>query len=200
MSSVPVHVSVLPYDPAWPTKFDAIKASIAEILSHTPYLSIEHVGSTSVPGLWAKPIIDIDIIVAPISGSTSPEAWEQAIKPVAETLVQHGFLSKGWMNVPGRWCIKSPDQNPKRNIYICVQGCLALRNHLGVRRVLRGNDTLRDEYSEVKRKLSEQVYSHIDFYTEGKTPILLKILNLVEDITAEERNEIIGHNEVLAKK
>ena len=59
-------VVVVPYDPAWPAQFAAIRASLAAALAAagTAYISIEHVGSTSVPGLWAKPQLDIDVVVA----------------------------------------------------------------------------------------------------------------------------------------
>jgi GrpB-like predicted nucleotidyltransferase (UPF0157 family) len=59
-------VVVVPYDPAWPAQFADIRASLAAALAAAgaAYLSIEHVGSTSVPGLWAKPQLDIDVVVA----------------------------------------------------------------------------------------------------------------------------------------
>lgn len=60
-----LQIAVLDYDPAWATHFERIKAELLAALSSVPILAIEHVGSTSILGLAAKPIIDIDIVVAP---------------------------------------------------------------------------------------------------------------------------------------
>ncbi|KZP26090.1 UPF0157-domain-containing protein, partial [Athelia psychrophila] len=77
---VQMWVSVLPYDPAWATAFSQMRTSLSAALEGVPVISIEHVGSTSVPGLAAKPIIDIDIIVAP-----------EDIPSAMELLTAHGY-------------------------------------------------------------------------------------------------------------
>lgn len=60
-----LQVAVLDYDPQWAIHFQRIKSEILAALSEVPVIAVEHVGSTSVPGLAAKPIIDIDVVVAP---------------------------------------------------------------------------------------------------------------------------------------
>jgi GrpB-like predicted nucleotidyltransferase (UPF0157 family) len=60
-----LQIAVLDYDPLWAQQFARIKAEILEALTKVPVITVEHVGSTSVPGLAAKPIIDIDVVVAP---------------------------------------------------------------------------------------------------------------------------------------
>jgi GrpB-like predicted nucleotidyltransferase (UPF0157 family) len=193
-------IEVVPYNPEWPHQFEKIKSRLEQALFDIPYQSIEHVGSTSVSDLWAKPIIDIDIVVSVpasasvISESSQKTAYESAVLPVVSQLVKHGYESRGWMGIPGRWTVRSPFAEPKQNTYVCVDGCVALRNHLGVRRVLRTNESLREEYSAVKRKLADKAGDDTEAYVEGKIPILQKILMLCSELTNEERQEIIGVN------
>ncbi|HLU31019.1 MAG TPA: GrpB family protein, partial [Acidimicrobiia bacterium] len=59
-----MRIEVVAYDPGWPERFEAIRAQLGEALNAVEVLAIEHVGSTSVPGLAAKPVIDVDVVVA----------------------------------------------------------------------------------------------------------------------------------------
>src|SRR5258708_39430665 len=91
-------------------------------------VAIEHVGSTSVPGLAAKPIIDCDLIV---SGAD--------VSAASSVLVSLGFTPLGELGIPQRWAFKEPARLAGTNTYVIVDGCLSLRNHLAVRDVLRAN-------------------------------------------------------------
>jgi len=124
------------------------------------------VGSTSVPHLAAKPIIDIDIIVP----------TPAAVAPVVAALVSRaGFTDLGELGIAGRYCVKDSEQTPPRNIYVCVEGAAALRNHLGLRDVLRRDDALRDEYARVKLALAGAGMDVID-YVAAKGVVVQKIL------------------------
>jgi GrpB-like predicted nucleotidyltransferase (UPF0157 family) len=177
-----MRVKVVPYDEQWPIHFSTIKSHLSAILQHTPHKRIEHIGSTSVPGLWAKPIIDIDIIV--------PSSADVA--PVTEELVAARYTYVGELGIQGRHAVKVPQDDKvgiPRNVYICIDGCVALRNHLGVRDVLRGDAELREEYSSVKKALAEREVDDIGEYVEGKSEVLQKILSRV-DLTEEEKRDI----------
>lgn len=156
---------VVPYDPEWPARFESIETALQRALVGVPVLAIEHVGSTSVPGLAAKPVIDIDIVVR---GDTVPAA--------VAALEAIGYRHIGDLGVPDREAFRAPSLAPRQNIYVTVEGCLSLRNHLGVRDILRARPDLRDEYGAVKLALANQT-DDIEVYLDGKTDIVLKILS-----------------------
>lgn len=147
-------IDVLDYNPAWPARFESLKAIYASALDRAgvPYLSIEHVGSTSVPGLAAKPVIDIDIVV---------EGAE--VGPAAEVLVGLGFEPRGELGIPQRYAFWEPDSLVGTNTYVVAAGSLALKNHLSLREVLRSDPALRDEYSRAKRDAGRRAADIYDY-------------------------------------
>ncbi|WP_247826514.1 GrpB family protein [Arthrobacter antioxidans] len=143
-----------------------------------PIISIEHVGSTAVPGLPAKPILDIDIIVR-----------RDVVPPAIEALERAGYAHRGDLGVTDREAFAAPDETPARNVYLCVTGTLHLRNHLAVRAALRADPALRDRYGAVKRQLAGEPDMDIHRYIAGKSAVLQDIL-AVSDLTPEEKSEI----------
>src|SRR6266536_5752002 len=129
-------IIVVPYDPQWPKDFLTIKAELEPLLNGIPVISIEHVGSTSVLGLRAKPIIDVDVVVSRDIVTTAIEAL---------TTEEAGYTYMGEWQIPDRHVLRllvQHQREPTRNLYVCVDGCQALKNHLGVRDVLRRDDAL----------------------------------------------------------
>ncbi len=157
-------ITVVDYDPRWPAVFDALRAKYEAALVGVPVVGIEHVGSTSVPGLAAKPVIDIDIVVA------APQV-DAALAAMANA----GFRSRGELGIEDRWALRAPPDTPRTNTYVVVAGSLALRNHLGVRDVLRNDAALRDEYASLKRALAQKVDNGSQ-YVEAKSSLLSLIL------------------------
>jgi GrpB-like predicted nucleotidyltransferase (UPF0157 family) len=157
-------IIVVDYDPQWPEAFVTIRTTLQSLLVGIPVVAIEHVGSTSVPGLAAKPIIDIDVIVDRADVDAAIAALEAA-----------GYKPLGDMGVPERYAFKTPAGGIRQNTYITVDGCLSLRNHLGLREVLRSDPILRGEYSAVKQRLAAET-DDIDVYIDGKTSIVRRIL------------------------
>jgi GrpB-like predicted nucleotidyltransferase (UPF0157 family) len=174
-------IQVVPYDPTWPAQFRTIATSLCAALTGVPILSIEHVGSTSVPNLAAKPIIDVDIIVARPNAGAAIAALQKA-----------GYAHQGNLGLVDRDSFAappastSPRASPNANIYLCVEGTVHLRNHLAVREALRSRPDLRDEYAHVKRQLAAVPGMHIDRYLAGKSGVLAKVLDL-SDLTEEEK-------------
>lgn len=152
-------------NPQWPASFALIKASLQEALHFVPILEIEHVGSTSVAGLAAKPILDVDVVV---TGTSIPIA--------IAALEKSGYIYYGTWGTPDRHALRMPGQDPAVNLYVCLEDCLALRNHLAVRDLLRKDEKLRDEYSAVKFQLAEKEWENMMEYAEAKNSILGKIL------------------------
>lgn len=176
-------IEVTPYDPRWPIQFEHIADTIRPAIAHIPNATIEHVGSTSVPGLAAKPIIDIDVVVD-----------REHIPAGIAALASIGYAHRGDLGVPGREAFYPPEDTPKRHLYLCERGCLSLRNHLAVRDILRTRPDLRDQYAAVKLALAADPTMDIDTYIDGKSAVLQQVLALAEDINPEERALILGVN------
>ena len=170
-------IEIVDYDPVWPARFETLRQLYENVLTGVAILGIEHVGSTSVPGLAAKPLIDIDIVVTVDQVARAIEAMEQA-----------GFLSLGERGIPDRWALQAPSDLPRTNTYVVVEGSLALRNHLAVRDQLRHEVALRDQYAALKRSIAASVHD-IDQYVEKKSSFLSVVLELA-GLTAEERDAI----------
>ena len=153
-----------------------------------PVVAIEHVGSTSVPGLTAKPVIDCDIVVA------RPD-----VAMASEVLTGLGFKPKGELGIPLRWAFKEPQRLAGTSTYIVVAGSLSLRNHLAVRVTLRADAGLRQEYAAVKRRAGATA-ANIDDYGHAKNAMVQKILaaaGLTEDERASiNANQVPSHDEV----
>lgn len=172
-------IIIEPHDPAWISEFNRTKGNLQKILSDVSILSIEHVGSTSIPGLLAKPVLDIDIIVA-----------SESVPGASVALVKAGYTALGDQGVPFRFAFRQPvfqkaDQTDesrgirgemRRNTYVIVDRCIALRNHLDLKRMLLENEELRDKYGEVKRGLVNGGVQSMSKYCKGKNEVVLKIL------------------------
>jgi GrpB-like predicted nucleotidyltransferase (UPF0157 family) len=159
-------IEVVDYDPAWTARFEALRSEYAAALSaaRVPVVAIEHVGSTSVPGLAAKPIIDCDIVVV-----------EPHVEAATAVLVSLGFTPLGELGIPQRWAFDEPERLAGTNTYLIVAGSLSLRNHLAVRDALRADGQLRDEYGEVKKRVGAEA-ADIYAYGAGKNAMVQRIL------------------------
>lgn len=159
-------VVVEEYNPLWAKQFEQVKHELEDCLQGTRYLRIEHVGSTSVPGLAAKPILDIDIVIQ-----------RQQLQGVIETLtIKGGYEYKGDQGIPDREAFRKPNANPATNLYACIEGSQALRNHLAVRDMCRGDAHARDMYAQKKRELATKDWPNVDAYAEAKNEVLQWIL------------------------
>jgi GrpB-like predicted nucleotidyltransferase (UPF0157 family) len=159
-------VEVSDYDPGWRLRFETLRDDYSAALSvaGVGFVSIEHVGSTSVPGLAAKPVIDVDIVV---------EAG--AVGPASAVLVDLGFEPRGELGIPQRWAFWEPERLAGTNTYVIAAGSLALRNHLLLRDTLRADAGLRAEYGAVKKRIGAGA-ADIYEYGAGKNPTIQKIL------------------------
>jgi GrpB-like predicted nucleotidyltransferase (UPF0157 family) len=158
-------VTVVDYDPAWPTQFASLRSTIWSAVGDIA-VAIEHVGSTSVPGLAAKPVIDIDVVV---SSSTD-------VLVTIKRLAAIGYEHQGNLGVEGREAFNCPTEPPRRHLYVCVQGGTALQNHLILRDYLRKNNASTAEYGRLKKELAAQFPTDIDKYIDGKTDFIVKVL------------------------
>jgi GrpB-like predicted nucleotidyltransferase (UPF0157 family) len=159
-------IVVVEYRAQWATTFQQLRLNIWPAVADVA-TSVEHVGSTSVPGLAAKPIIDISVVV-PVAGDV----------PIAiQRLAALGYVHCGNLGVEGREAFQAPGPSPRHHLYLCTSDSLALRNHLIVRDYLRVHPEVARRYGALKKSLAERYPEDIDAYTEGKTEVILEILS-----------------------
>lgn len=158
-------IAVVDYDPAWPATFELLRSAIWPVVNDIA-AAIEHVGSTAVPGLVAKPVIDLDVVV--------PSASVVAI--AVRRLGTIGYVHRGDLGVPGREAFAAPASLPRHHLYLCPAGSPALANHLAVRDHLRAHPYLVEEYGTLKKQLAVRFAHDSEGYTAGKTTMLLRIL------------------------
>ena len=158
-------IYIVEYDPCWKTRFNEFKDVLWPVVADHS-IGFEHVGSTAVEGLAAKPIIDIDIVVSSMN----------ALLKVIERLVPLGYVHQGELGIQGRHAFFQQVNVSKLHLYVCLEGSLGLRNHLALRDYLRAHPSAVKEYSNLKKRLAQQYPNNIDCYVEGKTSFIAAIL------------------------
>lgn len=174
-------VVVVDYDPNWPKLFETLRSSIWPAVADI-VLSIEHVGSTSVPGLAAKPIIDIDVV-----------ASEDMISEGIARLTTLGYEHLGDLGIPQRHAFRRPQGTVAHNLYLCPATSPALANHLAIRDYLRANPAAAEAYGDLKKRLAQEFTHDIDGYVESKTDFLVNILR-EQGFSSESVEEIERSN------
>lgn len=158
-------VRVVAYDPEWPRIFERIRSYVWPAVRDIA-IDVEHVGSTSVPGLSAKPVIDACIVV-----QSSRE-----VPACIERLAGIDYVHRGNLGVPEREAFRRPDHLPRHHLYLSPRESLSLKNHLGFRDYLRSHPDAAREYGALKASLARRFPEDIDRYIVGKTDFVLRIL------------------------
>lgn len=162
-------VIVTPYDKAWKTAFEEIKSEIESAIGDL-IIGIEHVGSTSVEGLSAKPCIDIDVIIKDYS----------VFNAVVKELEKIGYIHKGDLGIKDREAFKYVDKPhlQTHHLYVCPQYSEELRRHITFRDFLRSNAEAVPKYGLVKEKAAQLFPNDIDKYIEYKSPCIEELYKL----------------------
>lgn len=171
-------IVVVDYDPQWPEVFERLRSTVWPAVRDIA-VAIEHVGSTSVPGLAAKPIIDLSVVVR--DDSDLPAAIER--------LAMLGYVHRGNFGVDGREAFDSSAGSPAHNLYVCPRESPSLANHLAVRDYLRAHPETAAEYGELKQQLAKRFPHDIESYIDGKADLLLRVLRAA-GLTAARLAEI----------
>ena len=159
-------VIVMPYDESWEDAFEQIKneieAAIGDII-----LGIEHIGSTAVKGLSAKPCIDIDVIIKDYS----------VFDEIVNKLGTIGYIHEGNLGIKDREAFKYTDKPHlmMHHLYVCPQYSEELHRHIIFRDFLRSNPEAVKEYSSVKENAAELYPDDIDKYIEYKAPCIAEL-------------------------
>lgn len=160
-------IVVVDYDPEWAAWFERIRAFIWPAVAGLA-IRIEHVGSTSVPGLAAKPIIDMDVVV----GS------EEQVRAVTERLEMIGYRWRGDLGVAGRQAFASVEGRglPAHHLYLVVLNSPAHLDHWLLRDLLREDAQARGRYAALKRRNAEIADGDIDVYVAAKAGLVSELL------------------------
>jgi GrpB-like predicted nucleotidyltransferase (UPF0157 family)/chloramphenicol 3-O-phosphotransferase len=158
-------VVVCDYDEAWPKLFREIAEPIQNTLTDI-VVAVEHVGSTAVPGLAAKPVIDVDVVVH--SAEEVPVAIER--------LRGLGYLYQGDQGIAGREAFLRPPRSSVHHLYVVVDGSKPLVDHVQFRDYLRNNPQAAREYGELKRRLADEYRNDGEGYTDAKDNFISKAL------------------------
>ena len=156
-------VTVLPYDGAWRVAFEEIKTEIEAALDGLA-LGIEHVGSTSVEGMSAKPCIDIDVVIEDYS------VFDEVVKKLSEI----GYIHEGDLGIKDRDAFKYENKPHlmAHHLYVCPKYSEELNRHVTFRDFLRSNLEAVEKYSRVKETAAELFPNDIDKYIEYKSPCI----------------------------
>lgn len=183
-------IVICEYTNDWKVDFDSLCQVYLEHLENS-VISVEHVGSTAVPGLCAKPVIDIDIVI-----TTSQ------LQNVSAELTKLGYAFMGEVGIPERFVFRQINSSipnngsnkswPKHHLYCCIEDSSALRNHLILRDTLRENPILSDTYGELKKKLALES-CNMEEYVLGKTEFITSIL-AEKGMTKQELMAIVEQN------
>ena len=184
-------IALAAYDPDWACQFEALKNVYALYLKDR-IKSVEHVGSTAVPYLVAKPVLDIDLII------TS----EAKLQEVIEVLATLGYEFRGDQGIKDRYAFRANGSTtpnigtdrtwPKHHLYCCIENSASLNNHITLRDALRNDPKLREAYRQLKKDLASRT-NDIDVYIEGKSDFIANIL-LQNGFEATEVEDIFNQN------
>ena len=149
------------YDPAWPARFAELEVRIRSTLGDAA-LAIEHIGSTSVPHLAAKPIIDVLVVVADVD-----EEWSYVT-----ALEDAGFVLR--VREAGHRMFRTPGRDV--HIHVYSSGDQAITDYLDLRDWLRVDESDRTLYADVKRDLARRPWSDMNHYAEAKSDVIRQAL------------------------
>jgi GrpB-like predicted nucleotidyltransferase (UPF0157 family) len=166
-TSVTQDIIVSEYDPEWVRWFEDLRRRVWPAVEDLA-LRIDHVGSTAVPGLPAKPIIDLDVVVAS----------EADVPLVIERLRILGYRWQGDLGVEGRQALASPAElaHPEHHLYVVIENNKAHLDHWLLRDLLRSDPESRERYGALKRRAVLAVNGNIELYVAAKAPVVAELL------------------------
>lgn len=160
-------IFIVPYDPAWPGKFEEEKKLIEKTIGEFVIGGVHHIGSTSIPGISAKPIIDIMVGV---------ESLEKS-KPCIELLEKIQYQYFPYKPDQEHWFCKPSPQHRTHHLHIIPTTHPDFKARLAFRDYLRNNPRYKNEYEDLKKNLAKKFINNRDAYTDAKTQFVNKILS-----------------------
>ncbi len=151
-------VEVVPHRDEWEVLFDLEAERLKEVFKEQA-VNIHHIGSTAIPGIAAKPIIDIIVEVKDLS----------AVNKHNNAMKQLGYIAKGEFGIPGRrFFIKGSETERSHHVHVYEVGDVEVARHVNFRDFLSQHPDVAKSYSELKQELAEQYPFDIESYMDGK--------------------------------
>jgi len=164
MKQAPVQLSK--YNPEWPSQFNIEKEFLINILSRWFNGSVEHIGSTAVPGLISKLVIDIMFGIHSLRES----------RPAIDVLVDNGYKYFPYNENAMHWFCKPSDEFRTHHLHLIPYGNPLWQERIKFRELLCSNSLIANEYSELKIELATRFRNDREAYTEGKSPFVRRVL------------------------
>ena len=155
-----------PHDPAWADAFDSASTLVMEALGSNA-ISVHHIGSTAIPNIWAKPIIDMMIAAKDIG---TVDTCNQAMEKL-------GYEAMGEFGIPGRRYFRQDDSHGRRihQIHVFPVNSGQIDRHLAFRDFMRAHSDWANRYSDLKRDLAKKYPHSISDYNTGKESFIKHI-------------------------
>ena len=158
-------VEIVPYDPAWPRLFEEERTALIDAIG--PWLAgaVEHVGSTAIPGLAAKPVIDIMAGVATLAAS----------RPALEAAARLGYCYFPYRPETEHWFCKPSPAFRTHHLHLMPVGGAEWSGTIAFRDYLRAHPEIAAEYAELKGRLARQYRHDREAYTQAKGPFISRV-------------------------
>lgn len=157
----PASITIADYDATWPVRFAELQRLVQLALPATA-LSVEHIGSTSVPGLAAKPIVDMLLTVRSVDDEAAYVAALEAV----------GFVLR--VREPGHRLLRTPERDVHLHVY--EPDNPAVQDYLDLRDWLRESESDRALYAATKRQLAQREWSDMNHYADAKSEVISAVL------------------------
>jgi GrpB-like predicted nucleotidyltransferase (UPF0157 family) len=159
-------VYLAPPDPLWPVEFEREQADVVRALGDV-LLALHHIGSTAIPGLRAKPVIDM---LAEVRGLAELDGRQEQMEAL-------GYECLGEFGISGRRYFRKDDSagNRSHQIHAFESTSPQIERHLAFRNYLRAHPARAEAYEELKEKLAERYCHDLPCYTDGKDEFILQI-------------------------
>ena len=163
------NVVVSPYSAEWPASFVTLREELLSVFRPTK-AQVEHIGSTSVPGLVAKPVIDV------LLGASALSDIESRI-PAIEKL-GYTYVAKYERELPmRRYFVRSGCSSLRVHLHAVVHGLAIWKEHIGLRDALRADPLLASQYADLKLRLAAEFAHDKSAYTDAKAPFIREVLS-----------------------
>jgi len=172
-------IVIADYDDGWPARFDGLASQVDAALGTTA-LSVEHIGSTSVPGLPAKPIIDMLLIVENLEDEAA------YVAPLEST----GLVLR--VREPGHRLFRTPDKDV--HLHVLEPDSAQIVDYRDLRDWLRVSEADRDLYAATKKDLAQQEWTDMNYYADAKTAVVQRILDRAREWRATRDNGTLSQS------
>ncbi|MCU4676573.1 GrpB family protein [Catenovulum sp. 2E275] len=154
------------YDPSWPSKFKDEKEKLMAVAGKWQFGTIEHVGSTAISGMVAKPVIDIMFGVKSLTES----------KPAINALVESGYEYWPYKTEVMHWFCKPSDAFRTHHLHLIPYESALWHERIKFRDLLRSDSSLATQYAKLKRELANNYAENREMYTQKKWPFIKQVL------------------------